>query len=182
MSQAKQRSSEPLRHYRVLVADDDERSLDCMVALLARDGFAIESFLGGRDALVRLGLPGSVAFGRGPSTAIPETPLAPPAPAVRRPAIPADLPPAAPEIDFLVLDYNMPDLTGIEVLERLRIGFGAPPPPAILVSGESSRELERSWLAVGGFALLPKPVMPDEFRREVRRLIRRYFGTRPSRG
>jgi DNA-binding response OmpR family regulator len=87
-------------------------------------------------------------------------------------------PPVAPGIDFLVLDYNMPDLTGIEVLRRLRIRFSAPPPPAILVSGESSRELERSWLDAGGFALLPKPVVPDEFRREVRRLLRRFFGGR----
>jgi putative two-component system response regulator len=155
----------------VLVADDDERSLDCMVALLAGEGFAIESFLGGRDALVRLGLPGAGA------PRLTGDPVGPGDPTARR-----TTPPAAPGIDFLVLDYNMPDLTGIEVLERLRISFGAPPPPAILVSGESSRELERSWLEVGGFALLPKPVVPDEFRREVRRLIRRHFGIRPSRG
>lgn len=152
----------------MLVADDDERSLDCIVALLAGEGFAIESFLGGRDALARLGLPG---------VGTPRPDLAPQGASLRRTP-----PPAAPGIDFLVLDYNMPDLTGIEVLERLRIGFGAPPPPAILVSGESSRELERSWLEVGGFALLPKPVVPDEFRREVRRLLRRHFGARPSRG
>ncbi len=142
-------------HYRVLVADDDERSLDSLVALLSRDGFAIEPFLGGLDALARLGLGGDL----GRSRDMPQDSM------------------GTPEIDFLVLDYNMPDVTGIEVLRRIRIGFGNPL-PAILVSGESSCELERLWLDEGGFALLPKPVIPDDFRHEVGRLVSRFFGGR----
>jgi DNA-binding response OmpR family regulator len=61
------------------------------------------------------------------------------------------------------------------VLKRIRIGFGVAL-PAILVSGDCSRELERIWNEAGGFALLPKPVEPDDFRSQVRELVRRFLG------
>jgi CheY-like chemotaxis protein len=154
MTAVKRQPSGSSERVRVLVADDDERSLDSLVALLAGEGLSTEPFLGGLEALARLGLID---------------------PRARRPREER----VAARIDFLVLDYNMPDLSGIEVLRRIRSGFGMPL-PAILVSGESNDELERLWLAAGGFALLPKPVVPDDFRLEVRRLLRRFFGTGPT--
>ena len=160
------------RHYRVLVADDDERSLDSLVSLLDRDGFAIEPAHCGHEALVRLGLREA---SRKPE--FPDPPLGTHDLEVGRSEGRRPVPPARPRFDFLVLDYNMPDFTGVEVLRRIRIGLGVPL-PAILVSGDYSRELRRLWNEVGGFALLPKPVEPEDFRSQVQELVRRFLGGR----
>ncbi|MEM7164702.1 MAG: response regulator [Planctomycetota bacterium] len=82
--------------------------------------------------------------------------------------------PAARRADILILDYNMPDLDGLEVLRvvrqelRLRI-------PTILVSGNASAQLETSVLQIGGFALVPKPIEPISFRQLVWRLVETEF-------
>ena len=81
---------------------------------------------------------------------------------------------AAAGFDFLVTDYNLPGLTGLELLRALR----AEPQfflPSIIVTGEYSRELERAALALGGFAVVPKPVDPMNFRSMVKRLIERHL-------
>lgn len=141
------------RRFRVLVADDDARSLDCLVALLDREGFSIDLANCGFEALARFGLSNA-----GVSV-----------------EVPAPREEVVTPYDFIVLDYNMPDVTGIEVLRRIRVRFGGAL-PAIMVSGDYSRELQKSWSAVGGFALLPKPVEPDDFRNQVRQLVQRFFG------
>lgn len=72
--------------------------------------------------------------------------------------------------DFLILDYNMPDLDGLEVLrvvrQELRLTI-----PTILVSGNACAQLETSVLQIGGFALAPKPIEPISFRQLVWRLV-----------
>jgi CheY-like chemotaxis protein len=63
-------------------------------------------------------------------------------------------------LDLSILDYNMPDLTGIETYERLRIEF--PNVPAIFVSGDGSGGLEDRVRRVGGVSFVKKPL--DVFR------------------
>lgn len=63
-------------------------------------------------------------------------------------------------LDLSILDYNMPDLTGIETYERLRIEF--PDVPAIFVSGDGSGGLEDRVRRVGGVSFVRKPL--DLFR------------------
>jgi CheY-like chemotaxis protein len=63
-------------------------------------------------------------------------------------------------LDLSILDYNMPDMTGIETYERLRIDF--PGVPAILVSGDGSGTLEERVRRVGGVSFVRKPL--DVFR------------------
>ncbi|MHC4936504.1 MAG: response regulator [Planctomycetota bacterium] len=145
---------------RVLIADDDERSLDAIVALFDRERFSIDPAHGGLEALARLGLPDGGAEVEEPGE---ESAGLPRMGAVSLP------------YDFMVLDYNMPDLTGVEVMRRIRIRFGGPL-PAIMVSGNYSSELLRSWSSVGGFSLLPKPIEPVDFRNQVNLLVQRFFG------
>ena len=73
-------------------------------------------------------------------------------------------------VHFLVIDYHMPDLTGLEVLRIVRLELKLSL-PSIVMSGDFSQELENVVRAQGGFALVPKPVEPIHFRRIVRRLV-----------
>jgi two-component system response regulator (stage 0 sporulation protein F) len=63
-------------------------------------------------------------------------------------------------LDLSILDYNMPDLSGIETYERLRLEF--PEVPAIFVSGDGSERLEDTVRRAGAASLVRKPL--DVFR------------------
>lgn len=130
--------------YRVLLADDDVGVRGSLAALLDGDGFRTEHASGGQEVLTKLRnfQPKKDSVGS----------------AVR-------------PFDFLVLDVHMPDLTGVEVLRRIRSEYRWRF-PALFVSGEASVELKRDIEEVGGFALLPKPVEPDLFRSRIRDLVR----------
>lgn len=58
-------------------------------------------------------------------------------------------------VDLVVADVRMPELTGLEVLERLR---GADPfTPYILVTGFGGAEIRRVAARLGAIAVLDKP-------------------------
>ena len=63
--------------------------------------------------------------------------------------------------DLLVTDYEMPHLTGIELIERIRkVGMSL---PVILVSGSFSAESVRDYPQLQIAAVLPKPFRKLEF-------------------
>jgi CheY-like chemotaxis protein len=71
-------------------------------------------------------------------------------------------------LDLSILDYNMPDLTGIETYERLRKEF--PQVPAIFVSGDESQGLEDRVRRVGGVSFVRKPLDLFRFRSAISEL------------
>ena len=68
-------------------------------------------------------------------------------------------------LDLSILDFNMPDLTGIETFQRLSVEF--PGLQAVFVSGDPSESLVESIRSVGGRALVRKPLDLDRIRRVV---------------
>ena len=59
-------------------------------------------------------------------------------------------------LDLSILDFNMPDLTGIQTFELLVAEH--PALHGIFISGEVSETLERSIRLAGGRALMRKPL------------------------
>lgn len=133
--------------YRVLLADDDPGVRGSLAALLDRDGFMTEHASGGQEVLTLLRN-------------------------FQQRSVAGQL--AVRPFDFLVLDVHMPDLTGVEVLRRIRREYRWRF-PALFVSGEASVELKKDVEDAGGFALLPKPVEPDLFRSRIRDLVRTFL-------
>lgn len=131
------------RQLSVLVGDDDEAVLACVVELLVAEGFEVHPAHCGRESLhILLSMP----------------------------------------IDLSILDVHMPDMTGIEVMERYLAGplIAAPSTapkrerarrvPAIFMSGEATDEI-RTRCDRGGWGLLDKPFAPADMRGAVRRVL-----------
>ena len=76
------------------------------------------------------------------------------------------------EPDLILLDYNMPELDGLEFLKRFRALSGKAPVPVVVITGVEDRELRRSALELGADDFLSKPVDAIELRTRVRNMLR----------
>ena len=139
--------------WRVLLADDDDGVRGSLAALLDKDGFDTQEVRGGEEAMT---------FLRRDWNASQKSSGDPAKSSV------------ATTIDLMILDVHMPDLTGVEVLRKVRqeLCWSL---PTLFVSGEASIELHEEVKSVGGFALLSKPVMPAVFRGNVQDLVRTFL-------
>lgn len=75
------------------------------------------------------------------------------------------------EYDLVVLDWQMPDLNGLEVLAQYRKGGGNT--PVIFLTGEQSVESKEKGLDCGADDYLTKPFDVREFMARIRSLYRR---------
>ncbi len=89
-------------------------------------------------------------------------------------------------VDFSILDFEMPDMTGVEVLQRYLAGawIGSPsgPPlrtsrpavPTIFMSASPERAVRSACESVGT-TFLDKPITAERLQRAVDRLIETYL-------
>ena len=69
--------------------------------------------------------------------------------------------------DLVLLDLNLPDLSGHEVLARLRRDPKTRALPVVVVTADAARSQKERLLAAGANGYLPKPVNVPEFLREM---------------
>jgi DNA-binding response OmpR family regulator len=72
--------------------------------------------------------------------------------------------------DVLVIDYAMPELNGLELIAGLD---PATRPPILLASAHADGAVAYGALKLGVWDFQAKPLVPDELRRRVRRLLTR---------
>jgi len=77
-------------------------------------------------------------------------------------------------VHVLIVDMNMPDLSGVETVAIIRREV-APPPPSILMSADSSEEIMRRAMAAQFQSFLPKPLQLGILRHIVGEIIRRTY-------
>ena len=65
-------------------------------------------------------------------------------------------------IGCLVVDHQMPDMTGLELLQHLQAQSAAGAPPAIVITGHGNESLRQRLMAAGAVTMLNKPVDADE--------------------
>jgi two-component system chemotaxis response regulator CheY len=85
---------------------------------------------------------------------------------------------AHPELTLVLLDLNMPEMNGLEVLARRQAEHLHPHVPVALVTTEGSEEDEARGRAVGAWDYLRKPFQPSD----IQALVRRARELRRSRG
>ncbi len=78
---------------------------------------------------------------------------------------------AHPELTLVMLDLNMPEMNGLEVLERRRAEGLHPHIPIVLVTTEGSAADEARGRAVGAWEYLRKPFQPADVERLVSRAL-----------
>ena len=69
----------------------------------------------------------------------------------------------------LVVDARMPEMSGLELLERVKARSGAP--PAIMITGHANLRLAVRAIRAGAMAFLEKPVQYDELVVNVERAL-----------
>jgi len=82
------------------------------------------------------------------------------------------------DIHAAVLDTNMPQLGGLQVIKLMREMRGRMPPPAILLTQSLSNSLLREALGMHVFSVLSKPVDFNLLLDALARLLRRYHENR----
>lgn len=68
-------------------------------------------------------------------------------------------------IDAIICDWNMPEMTGIELLRRLRAS--SDPTPFIMITGKDTVESTIEAAKAGVTYYLPKPFGPDKLEQKV---------------
>jgi DNA-binding response OmpR family regulator len=79
--------------------------------------------------------------------------------------------------DFLILDWELPDITGVEIIKRLRVDHKDLIPILLLTNRRDERDLIHG-LSVGADDFMSKPVRVGEFLARVKALIRRTWENR----
>src|SRR5262249_2537241 len=73
------------------------------------------------------------------------------------------------EIDLILLDFTMPGLTGLQILEKLR--ERDPDVRVVFSSGYTSADAGERLVAAGGKGFLPKPYRVEDLLRVIRRVL-----------
>jgi two-component system chemotaxis response regulator CheY len=85
---------------------------------------------------------------------------------------------AHPELTLVLLDLNMPEMNGLEVLERRRAEGLHPHVPIVLVTTEGTAEDEARGRSAGAWDYLRKPFQPADVERLVSRALAEAAATR----
>jgi DNA-binding NarL/FixJ family response regulator len=73
------------------------------------------------------------------------------------------------DIDLVLLDYHLPDMTGLDALAIF--GEKHPELPIVLLSGQASTQIMRQVLQAGAAGFVTKSSVSDELLRAVRRVL-----------
>lgn len=83
--------------------------------------------------------------------------------------------------DLLVLDWNLPDMTGVEVIDWVRQNL-EPPPPMLLLTARSAEEDVVAGLDAGADDYIVKPVRSAVLVARVNALLRRTYPPQDASG
>jgi len=73
--------------------------------------------------------------------------------------------------ELVLVDYNMPRLTGNEFIRVFRATSGMLDIPVIMVTSETGTEIRRNAFRLGAAAFLSKPIVANEFISQLRSLL-----------
>lgn len=75
--------------------------------------------------------------------------------------------------DMVILDWNMPNLTGIEVLKRIRRSEDIADTPVLMLTAEAQQENVIEAVQAGASNYVIKPFTPDTLITKVKEILKR---------
>ena len=75
------------------------------------------------------------------------------------------------KIDLLLLDWNMPQLSGIELLKRIRSDERYVDLPVVMVTSEAARYNVIEALQMGATDYIIKPVNENKFKEKITKIV-----------
>ncbi len=73
--------------------------------------------------------------------------------------------------DLIIMDINMPDINGLELINFVKNNDQYKDIPVIIVSTESSEEDKKRGMSLGAFMYLTKPFKTEEFQGIVKKAL-----------
>jgi two-component system chemotaxis response regulator CheY len=70
-------------------------------------------------------------------------------------------------VDAIITDINMPEMNGLELLDRLQADELLREIPVIVISTEGSQERIEAVMVKGAKSFIKKPFLPEEIRRQL---------------
>ncbi len=71
-------------------------------------------------------------------------------------------------VDGIILDYQLPDISGEELLTIFKNSLSSQTPDIVMLSARDDKDLTRKWLDLGAKAVLKKPFNPFELLTQLR--------------
>jgi len=82
-----------------------------------------------------------------------------------------------PPIQLIISDWNMPDVTGLEFLKKLRVQDAHKTTPFLMVTAESDKEQVLAALQAGVTNYVVKPFTVDTLRMKIEAMYKKLGGT-----
>jgi len=70
-------------------------------------------------------------------------------------------------LDLVLTDYNMPDMDGLELLDKMQKDENLKSIPVVMISTEGSRQRIDEFLAKGAEGYVKKPFTPEEIKQKL---------------
>lgn len=70
-------------------------------------------------------------------------------------------------LDLVLTDYNMPDMDGLKLLEKMKKDDTLSSIPVVMITTEGSRQRVEEFLAKGAAGYIKKPFTPEEIKQEL---------------
>ena len=74
-------------------------------------------------------------------------------------------------VDLVLTDYNMPDMNGLELIEKMKKDEVMRSMPAVMITTEGSQQRVQEFMDKGASEYIKKPFTPEEIRRKLNKIM-----------
>jgi two-component system chemotaxis response regulator CheY len=74
-------------------------------------------------------------------------------------------------LDLVLTDYNMPDMDGLELLEKMQKDENLKSIPVVVITTEGSKQRIEEFLEKGALEYIKKPFTPDELKHKLNHIL-----------
>lgn len=78
--------------------------------------------------------------------------------------------------ELIMLDLKMPDMDGLDIVQKLKLTDEASETPLIFVTGEMRLEMIEKYQPLGVIGVIHKPINIDEFPEQLRKIWKDFKG------